>query len=61
MFKVVDIYTGEVVRVFDTYDAAEKWVLSNAEILRDGRRIYRTWTENDIKFYDVGRVFYIVS
>lgn len=42
-----------------TYQECVDWVLSQAEELSNGSRLYRVWTESPYIYYDCGRVYHI--
>lgn len=40
-----------------TADECWKWIMDQAFTMDDGRKIFRTWQENDDCYYDVGAVY----
>lgn len=55
-FLVIDAITLEVVFSADSFEAAENWVLAQAEY--DFYRIFHDEDNNTV--YDVGKLFYII-
>lgn len=35
------------------------WIMAQGELLSNGSRIFRTWSENGRTYFDVGRVYSI--
>ena len=56
MFTVFEAYSGIPVYFAYTKEQAENWILDQIEAI-DGRKIYRTWSEDGYDWYDVGKVY----
>lgn len=58
MFAVLNDDGDEIVR--GTRDECFAFIMARCEIVGN-KRIYRTWTEDDIEYFDIGEIYCIVG